>query len=65
MAKYEISHFFSNEGSRNEVRMRVIEKLSTEIPGTGSGDDASRYIYYVSGFSLSRIYDIGTILDAV
>ncbi len=47
MAKYEISHFFSNEGSRNDVRMRVIEMLAAELPGTGSGDDASRYIYYV------------------
>lgn len=57
MAKYEISQFFSNEGSRNEVRMRVIEKLSTEIPGTGSGDDASRYIYYVETLhSGERVY---------
>lgn len=47
MARYEVSHFFSNEGSRNEVRMRVIELLSNEIPGTGSGKNASRYIYYV------------------
>ena len=47
MARYEITHFFSNEGTRNEVRMRVINKLAEEIPGTGNGDDASRYIYYV------------------
>ncbi len=43
----EITHFFSNEGSRNEVRMRVISKISEEIPGTGREKKASRYKYYV------------------
>ena len=32
MAEYEIIHNFSNEGTRNEVRMRVVELLSTEEP---------------------------------
>lgn len=57
MAKYEISQFFSNEGSRNDVRMRVIEVLAAEVPGTGSGDDASRYLYYVETLrSGQRVY---------
>lgn len=57
MAKYEITHFFSNEGSRNDVRMRVIEVLLTEAPGTGKGNDASRYIYYVESLrSGQRVY---------
>lgn len=31
--------------------------LATEIPGTGSGDDASRYIYYVETLhSGQRVY---------
>ena len=47
MPKYEVSHFFSNEGSRNDVRMRVIEFFASEVPGTGRGDDAAQYIYYV------------------
>lgn len=47
MPQYEITHDFSNSGSRNDVRMRVIELLSREEPGTGSGALASRYIYYV------------------
>ena len=47
MPRHEITHFFSNEGSRNEVRMRVVDKLSAELPGTGKDDAASKYIYYV------------------
>ncbi|MCH5338026.1 MAG: hypothetical protein J1E03_04530 [Acetatifactor sp.] len=41
----EITYFFSNEGTRNDVRMRVINKLAEEISGTGKGKNASRYIY--------------------
>ena len=47
MSRHEITQFFSNEGTRNEVRMRVVDYLSTEEPGTGNGDDASKYIYFV------------------
>lgn len=57
MAEYEITHNFSNEGTRNEVRMRVVELLSTEVPGTGSGDNATRYTYYVETLqSGDRVY---------
>lgn len=57
MAKYELSLNISNEGSRNDVRMRVINVLAKEMPGTGSGNDASRYIYYVETlFSGQRVY---------
>ena len=45
--KQEIENFFSNEGDRNEVRMRVVETFAKENPGTGIGDEASKYIYYV------------------
>lgn len=43
--------FFSNEGTRNEVRRRVVEKFFEEIPGTGSGNDQSKYIYYVENLA--------------
>lgn len=33
--KTEINMTISNEGSRNDVRMRVIEQLAKEAPGTG------------------------------
>lgn len=57
MAKHEISIFFSNEGDRNDVRMRVVDELSKEMPGTGNGDDASKYIYYVETLlSGDRVY---------
>lgn len=45
--KIEIDMKISNEGSRNEVRMRVIEQLAKEAPGTGANELASRFIYYV------------------
>ena len=58
MSKYEkISFYLSNEGSRNDVRMKVIDLFSIEKPGTGKGDDASRYIYYVETLkSGKRVY---------
>jgi hypothetical protein len=57
MAKREIEYYFSNEGTRNDVRMRVVNKLSDEEPGTGSGDSASKYIYFVETLkSGDRVY---------
>lgn len=58
MSKYEkISYYLSNEDSRNDVRMKVIDLFSIEKPGTGKGDDASRYIYYVETLkSGKRVY---------
>ena len=45
--EFEVIHEFSNIGERNDVRMRVVDKLSMELPGTGRGDQATRYKYYV------------------
>lgn len=45
MAEHEITRFFSNEGTRNEVRLRVVNALSEEIPGTST--ETERYTYYV------------------
>lgn len=47
MSEYIVNHFFSNEGTRNEVRMRVVAEFAKEEPGRGKDSDASRYTYYV------------------
>lgn len=53
----EITYNFSNQGTRNEVRMRLIEKFSQEEPGEGGKELASRYIYYVETLSDgNRVY---------
>lgn len=57
MALHKITQFFSNEGTRNDVRMRVVNVLSTEDPGTGTSDNASKYTYYVETLSSGdRVY---------
>lgn len=60
MSKYkhnEITIHFSNEGTRNEVRKRVVDKLFKEVPGTGQEENASRYLYYVEKLATGdRIY---------
>ncbi|TWH83632.1 DNA adenine methylase [Sedimentibacter saalensis] len=47
MSENHITILFSNNGSRNEVRMRVVEQFASEVCGKGSGELASRYTYYV------------------
>lgn len=57
MSRHEITRFFSNEGTRNEIRMRIVNEFAKEDPGKGSGDLASRYIYYVETLaSGNRVY---------
>lgn len=57
MGKNEITKWFSNKGSRNEVRQRIIDVFIKEDPGKGSRDNASRYIYYVETLSDgNRVY---------
>lgn len=57
MDRHEITRSFSNAGSRNEVRMRVVNAFASEEPGSGSGDSASRYLYFVETLSSGdRIY---------
>lgn len=43
----EIECLFSNEGTRNEVRSRVVLKLMEEEAGQGTADLASKYNYTV------------------
>lgn len=57
MAENQISINFSNQGTQNEVRMRVINQFATEEAGTGREDLASRYTYYVETFENgNRVY---------
>ena len=43
----KIEKFFSNSGTRNEVRERVITEFLKEVPGTGNGENQSKYLYFV------------------
>ena len=54
MSEYSKTQFFSNEGSRNDVRMRVINEFANETPGQGRGAAASRYTYYVETLADGR-----------
>ncbi|WP_294427178.1 DNA adenine methylase [uncultured Streptococcus sp.] len=57
MSVNEICCTFSNKGTRNEVRMRVVNKFSQENPGLGSGEDASKYKYFVETLETGdRVY---------
>jgi len=57
MSQHEITCSFSNEGTRNEVRMRVVNKFAEEEPGIGKDEMASRYIYFVETLSNGdRVY---------
>lgn len=51
MPKKVIEIFFSNKGSRNDVRKRVINEFIEESPGQGSGNLASRHDYIVEKLS--------------
>ena len=47
----------SNKGSRNDVRLKVINEFIKEFPGKGPGGLQSKYIYYVETLkSGQRIY---------
>ncbi len=57
MERKNIEIWFSNEGSRNEVRSRVINTFLKELPGEGAGELSSRYTYYVETLSNGeRVY---------
>lgn len=43
----KIEKFFSNSGTRNEVRERVIAEFLKEAPGKGNGENQSKYLYFV------------------
>lgn len=47
----EIDFHIAGSQTRAALRKQVVEKFLTESPGTGSGADASKYIYYVETLS--------------
>ncbi len=47
MERIEITKSFSNSGSRNDVRMRVVNEFAKESPGYGNKDKASRYFFFM------------------
>lgn len=47
MPEYVIIQQYSNEGTRQEVRMRVVNAFSKEKRGEGKDELASHYSYYV------------------
>jgi len=55
MPNYELTANISNLGSRNDVRMRVVQIFSLECPGTGTGELASKYRYHVETLSDGKI----------
>ena len=55
MSEHKISRLFSNEGTRDEVRLRVIHEFFKEKPGTMT--EVERYTYYVETCSDgNRVY---------
>lgn len=57
MTEYNVYMTMSNNGTRNSLRMRLVQRFSTEIPGTGRNTLASRYKYYVETLTDgNRIY---------
>lgn len=54
MPEIVITASISNSGTRNEVRMRVVDLFSKEMAGEGRGELASRYKYYVERLSDGR-----------
>ncbi|MDL2219128.1 DNA adenine methylase [Ruminococcaceae bacterium OttesenSCG-928-O06] len=47
MPTFTVDKFFSNHGTRNEVRTRVVNEFLNETPGNGTGENAAKYRYYV------------------
>ena len=57
LPEFEITKSFSNAGTRNEVRMRVVNELAKEPFGEGKEELASRHTYYVERLTNGkRIY---------
>lgn len=57
MPHYEVDLHIDNIGSRNTIRMKVVNIFSAEQPGHGKGELASKYTYYVETLSNNqRIY---------
>jgi len=51
MPEYIYEEFFSNQGTRNEVRMRVVNRFAMEPLGEGKGELASKHTYNVENLT--------------
>lgn len=54
MPHYVLNLHIDNYGSRNDIRMKVVNELSKEIPGQGKDTLASRYTYFVETLNDGR-----------
>lgn len=54
MPSYELNLHIDNIGSRNDIRMNVINELAKELPGEGKNKLASKYTYYVETLNDQR-----------
>ena len=54
MPRYELNLHIDNIGSRNDIRMKVVNELSKEEPGEGKDELASKYTYYVETLNDNR-----------
>jgi hypothetical protein len=54
-----LSVSISNAGTRNEVRMRVVNIFAAEQPGCGIADLASKYYYQVETLSNNLVVSLG------
>lgn len=54
MPSYELNLHIDNIGSRNDIRMKVVNELAKELPGEGKNELASKYTYYVETLNEQR-----------
>lgn len=54
MPHYEVDLRIDNIGSRNDIRMKVVNIFSKEEPGKGKNELASKYTYYVETLNNNR-----------
>lgn len=54
MSYYELDLHIDNIGSRNEIRMKVVNELAKEVPGKGKNKLSSKYTYYVETLNDNR-----------
>ena len=54
MPRYELDLHIDNIGSRNDIRMKVVNELAKEVPGEGKKELASKYTYYVETLNDNR-----------
>ena len=54
MPRYKLDLHIDNIGSRNDIRMKVVNELAKEEPGLGKKELASQYTYYVETLNDNR-----------